>query len=881
MALYSNYPLDSTRYLQIESTNRNRLLYPYATDFDILLPNKSAVVEEKWKTAVDPIYNSYPIEFGYFGSCSNNPGNYPYGLQLSELSSNSSNFYSDMIVQDETVYPRNFADIISYDATTQTTGFSKSVITSGWKKPITTKTGLPGQPGSLYSIRKEPPLAQGSCWIMPSPYQVNLVNTGVLAVTIKTPGTGCTSFENDYNTNIDYNASQVIFTQSISPFCGVGVCPLNKSTGQLTNVLMSGYKNGNAVMWKPNTRFFIGNIIYITVGSTTHYFTVFQEGVTGNVIILPNTVGEIINDPPSGTGAKYTYQGVRYPVVKKWLPYTHYDLGDLMKFSTSVFVIMGTTGTGMSGVDITMGPLNTMGVTGELSLKSIAWYSTDPGFGCQFGGNTFVTFNWKPRTYMAEGTIGKSGAFNFCVYKAGISGDTAPDLFPFPAQVFQDGTAYLYCYPLPSGVVDTERFVGMGFPFGYDNPDTVVYVGQMFSSYDFDLTPLVSVPSNFLCVKEGTMGITGDLQYNDVTQLYNWNTGTALFKLVGIQPETNDVVFTPFAPKINNPNPSTRYNILPWEPNTFYNMGEYIYYGLLTFEAINEGTTSSTPPTSDYNQENGTIILVLIPYKDPYKGCLLKITQTEDSDNTFAPYYSKIISYNQNTNIVTLETPLPVTEKRCLYEILSFSYDNFNPLQYTLSPFFSNISTPMIFYDITLVSLTLPNLPVYSADSINVLTSAQSQPFDSYPKVGSFPFLVVTLRNTQNSNQAIPICSNNPSEYKATFRMPVTDANPNLTAPFTRLFGSETVTMRLDPNDSLRMTIADPDGNVLVFANPLYLNEFLDFVKNNIIYPDTIHYINGNYQGFGLGWVFGSVLPIPPSPNEQVSATFAIRPKIT
>lgn len=186
----------------------------------------------------------------------------------------------------------------------------------------------------------------------------------------------------------------------------------------------------------------------------------------------------------------------------------------------------------------------------------------------------------------------------------------------------------------------------------------------------------------------------------------------------------------------------------------------------------------------------------------------------------------------------------------------------------------------MIFYDITLTSITLPNLPVYSANNVNVLTSAQPQPFDSYPKLGSFPFIIVTLRNTKNSTQAIPICSNNPSEYKSTFRIPVSDPNPNLTSPFTRLYGNETVTMYLNPNDNLRLSITDPDGNLIVFANPLFFTEFIEFVKNNQVFPDTIRYIGGNKEGFGLGWVMGDLLPIPPSSSNQVSATFAIKPHI-
>jgi hypothetical protein len=94
MALYSQYPIDSSRYLHILSSHRNRALYPYSTDFEIELPNKSSfehkVDNNNGLVATDPIYNGYPTEFGYFGSCSSQKSS--YNLQLSNLSSDSSNF---------------------------------------------------------------------------------------------------------------------------------------------------------------------------------------------------------------------------------------------------------------------------------------------------------------------------------------------------------------------------------------------------------------------------------------------------------------------------------------------------------------------------------------------------------------------------------------------------------------------------------------------------------------------------------------------------------------------------------------------------------------------------------------------------------------------
>jgi hypothetical protein len=843
------------------------------------LPNKSSfehkVDNNNGLVATDPIYNGYPTEFGYFGSCSSQKSS--YNLQLSNLSSDSSNFYCRRIVQDETVYPRNYSDIISYDATVQTSGFTKSAVTSGWKKTVSSTSGLPGQPGSLYSIRKEPPLAQGSCWIMPSPYQVNLVNTGLFAINVTQIGTGYVSFENDYNSNIDYTSLPVRLIDEITPYPGVPVTPIDKNTGKITNVLVSGYKNGNAVMWKPNTRFFIGNIIYVNESSYTLYYIVTKTGITGD--ITPNTtvLNTNINDPISGvsTCCTYAYIGTTYPVRKKWLPSTHYNIGDVISKKSVTYVVTNTTGTGLSGSDY--GQINTVyGLLfgdGELTCSSIPWHSTDPGFGYIYNipitlsDNTVlqrfpVTFNWTPNTYMAEGTIGivlsdifPDGYGYFCVYKAGISGLTMPIVTD--GQLTKDGTAYIFTYPFPSPTYyDEYPQLGAGY-IRVPSGTLTGYVNQIIST---NYTQVI--------VQQGNISF---MSMTAVTE----NRG---------QNVLGKAYFTPRAPYIINTNNfiNNRYNVLPWASNTEYFTGEYLYYGSDTYNITKGGISGNTPPQKgNFNQTNGTLSLYLIPYTDPYKGCLLKITQTEDSDSTFNPYYARILSYNPNTNIVNLETPLPITEKRCLYEILSFSYDNYSPFQYTVNPFFDRISSPMIFYDITLVSLTLPNLPVYSANNINILTSGQSQPFDSYPKVSSFPYIIVTFKNVNSLDQAIPSCSNNPKEYSATFRVPVTDANPNLTAPFTRLSSNETKTLRFNANNSFRLTITDPRGNILIFANPFFFNDFINFISSNTPFPDTIRYITGSEEGFGLGYVMGSLLPIPPSSTNQVSVTFSVRPHIT
>jgi hypothetical protein len=86
--------------------------------------------------------------------------------------------------------------------------------------------------------------------------------------------------------------------------------------------------------------------------------------------------------------------------------------------------------------------------------------------------------------------------------------------------------------------------------------------------------------------------------------------------------------------------------------------------------------------------------------------------------------------------------------------------------------------------------------------------------------------------------------------------------------------------MRFSPTDNIRFTVTDPEGNVLVYANPTTLKDFLKILVSGNIPPDTVFYNTNTAQGLGLGVILPPILPIEPNPNLQISAVFSIRPHV-
>lgn len=159
-------------------------------------------------------------------------------------------------------------------------------------------------------------------------------------------------------------------------------------------------------------------------------------------------------------------------------------------------------------------------------------------------------------------------------------------------------------------------------------------------------------------------------------------------------------------------------------------------------------------------------------------------------------------------------------------EILTFTMDSDVPLNYTGSTVSQN---QMVCYEVTLVSLILPNIPLDT--TIGGL-------------IAFYPYVYVELSNVSapsSGNKGV-LYSNNPHAVRALFRCAITNTPTPETSAFIKISGNGAVqTIKFKPNDNLHFRVFFSDGKV-------FQTESKD-----------------------------SVTPLVPDPFVQVSAQFGIR----
>lgn len=183
----------------------------------------------------------------------------------------------------------------------------------------------------------------------------------------------------------------------------------------------------------------------------------------------------------------------------------------------------------------------------------------------------------------------------------------------------------------------------------------------------------------------------------------------------------------------------------------------------------------------------------------------------------------KIISYNQTTFEATLDCVLPYApDTGDSYEILSFTRDTFNPLNYC-----GTHVSQEVCYEVQLVHLIVPNLGLIDGGVLP-----------------SHPYLYIDFQNytTSGGGTTNVIYSNNPNAIKRLFRLPVTDVSPSSINSFLTLdkcYMAQNI--RITPYSSFRFGVYLPDGTPLQFSVP------------------------------------DNDSPSPPNANVQVSALFSLR----
>ena len=131
----------------------------------------------------------------------------------------------------------------------------------------------------------------------------------------------------------------------------------------------------------------------------------------------------------------------------------------------------------------------------------------------------------------------------------------------------------------------------------------------------------------------------------------------------------------------------------------------------------------------------------------------------------------RISSFNSITNTATINPPFSSPAPLMNFEILPFSYDNFNPFVFTGTP-----QQEFITYSISLIEIVVPNKLVLSG---------------SGGRAWKYPFLYVEFYpiNTMPNNI---MCSNNPNSKRVLFRVTIGNFDTFRTSNFVHLTGDGT-----------------------------------------------------------------------------------------
>jgi hypothetical protein len=361
--------------------------------------------------------------------------------------------------------------------------------------------------------------------------------------------------------------------------------------------------------------------------------------------------------------------------------------------------------------------------------------------------------------------------------------------------------------------------IASNFPEGITDSDsfTIIdptYVGDVNNPYFF--VPSGRVQKN---------GYTGYLLYNENLQEYRkiseYDSITHMISL-NTQVIYGDV----------NSGPLPSSPLIPWSTTDNYSIRKEPPYlprnGSSYLQPVapfsTNSITVSTLPTSDTNFYKNFAIRIVANYTIPeyYKYV----------DNKAIPPLNesrKIISssYSSGNTTLTFYPPLLATPTANTYfEMLNFSYDNFNPFTYTGSLVSQQ---DMVCYEVELLNLILPN---------EVLAVGEGG------RIAFYPYVYVQISNVSSACGGLKniIYSNNPNAVSAIFRVPIDDVINPLISTFIKVDGDGMVqTIKFKPNDNLYFSVFLANGELYETILPEYFS------------------------------------PAPPNPTSQISASFSIR----
>ena len=142
-------------------------------------------------------------------------------------------------------------------------------------------------------------------------------------------------------------------------------------------------------------------------------------------------------------------------------------------------------------------------------------------------------------------------------------------------------------------------------------------------------------------------------------------------------------------------------------------------------------------------------------------------------------------------------TDLFATVRDYTIEVEAFSYDNFNPFTYA-----GTLVQQQSCYEFELINLILPNFTLSSGEG---------------SKIAFYPYVYVILSNVSATGSHLKniLSSNNPNAVKVIFKVPIYDIQDPITTPFVRLVSANMIqTIKFKPNDNLFFSVLLPNGDI-------------------------------------------------------------------
>jgi len=205
---------------------------------------------------------------------------------------------------------------------------------------------------------------------------------------------------------------------------------------------------------------------------------------------------------------------------------------------------------------------------------------------------------------------------------------------------------------------------------------------------------------------------------------------------------------------------------------------------------------------------NGTLTGTVQPLWDASGGSPGAVTFT--ITQPYPDNYHLITSYNTTTRVGTVTPQFSYTNQQGkvtiysptssdTFEILQFTSDNYHPLDYTGSVVSQQ---QVVCFEIQLISLTLPTIPLTSGYGGNILKN--------------YPYVYVEFKSIMQGSSHTDFYSNNPHAHNMMFRAPVieyTDSGQD----FLTLDGHGMCqTLKFSPNDAFLFSVYLPGGDLFM-----------------------------------------------------------------